>query len=172
MSVKCVVMGVCGSGKSSVGVALARECGAVFIDGDLLHPRSNIEKMRGGVPLDDNDRAPWLERVSDVFYALENCSQSGVVVCSALKRSYRDVIRRGNAGLCFVHLYGSRELILERMRRRKGHFMKEDMVNSQFATLEFPGEDEPDVLNIDIGSPLETVIKEAIAAVRAFEHLN
>ncbi|MCR5535806.1 MAG: gluconokinase [Succinivibrio sp.] len=170
MSVKCIVMGVCGSGKTTVGLAIARELHASFIDGDDLHPRANIIKMRSGHPLNDDDRKPWLERVSDVFFSLSNRSCSGVVVCSALKKKYRDIIRQGNEGLVFVHLYGSKELILERMKQRKGHYMKEDMVNSQFADLEFPQADEKDVINIDISGTIDEVIAASIKAVKETMH--
>ena len=166
MSIKCVVMGVCGCGKTTVGMALAAELHARFIDGDDLHPRANVIKMRSGHPLDDTDRIPWLTRISDVFFSLANRSESGIVACSALKKQYRDIIREGNVGLVFVHLYGSRELILERMKKRKGHYMKEDMVNSQFECLEFPGADENDVVNVDIDAPLEEVIRRSLAAVK------
>lgn len=170
MSIKCIVMGVCGSGKTTVGLAIAKELHASFIDGDDLHPRANIIKMRSGHPLNDEDRKPWLERVSDVFFSLANRSSSGVVVCSALKKKYRDIIREGNEDLIFIHLYGSKELILERMAQRKGHYMKEDMVNSQFADLEFPQADEKDVINIDISGTIDEVIAAAIKAVKETIH--
>lgn len=165
-TVKCVVMGVCGSGKSTVGRAIAERFHATFIDGDDLHPRANIIKMKDGIPLTDGDRAPWLERVSDVFFSLSNRHASGVVVCSALKKQYRDIIRQGNPGLVFVHLYASKELILKRMAARKGHYMKSDMVDSQFATLEFPDpQKEKDVINIDVAAPVGEVIDSAIRAI-------
>ncbi len=163
-------MGVCGSGKTSVGQAIAKAFGGSFIDGDDLHPRANILKMKNGIPLTDEDRQPWLVRVSDVFFSLENRSSSGVVVCSALRRKYRDIIRDGNPGLIFLHLYGSKELILERMAKRKGHYMKPEMVDSQFATLEFPGEDEKDVINVSIEGSLEDVTNRSIEALK--EYLN
>ena len=120
-AIKCVVMGVCGSGKTSVGKALAQHFAATFIDGDDLHPRANILKMASGHPLNDEDRAPWLERIGDVFFSLQRRSLSGVIVCSALKKSYRDIIRKDNEGLVFVHLVGSMDTILERMAARQGH---------------------------------------------------
>jgi gluconokinase len=163
-------MGVCGSGKTTVGKAIAERFNATFIDGDDLHPRANVIKMRSGTPLTDDDRKPWLERVSDVFFALSNTSSSGVVVCSALKRKYRDLIRLGNAGIIFVHLYADKQVILDRMAKRKGHFMKAGMVDSQFATLEFPDPaQEKDVINIDVNAPIEEVIAKAISAIEARE---
>lgn len=164
-AIKCVVMGVCGSGKTSVGKALSQHFAATFIDGDDLHPRANILKMASGHPLNDEDRAPWLERIGDVFFSLQRRSLSGVIVCSALKKSYRDIIRKGNEGLVFVHLVGSMDTILERMAARQGHYMKKDMVQSQFDTLEVPGPEETDVVSVSIEQPLDKVIAEAIAAV-------
>lgn len=170
MASKCiVVMGVCGSGKTSVGLAIASHFNCRFIDGDDLHPRANVEKMGSGHPLNDEDRAPWLTRINDVAFSLKNRSASGIIVCSALKKIYRDQIRDGNDNVAFIHLYGSYELILERMRARSGHYMKEGMVRSQFDTLEFPGEDEPDVINIDVTPPLDEVIA---ASIRAAEELG
>ena len=169
MTKKCViVMGVCGSGKTSVGLALADHFKCRFIDGDDLHPRANIDKMASGHPLNDEDREPWLTRINDVVYSLKNRSAGGVIVCSALKKKYRDIIRR-NDNVCFVHLHGTYETILERMRKRSGHYMKEDMVKSQFDTLQFPGEDETDVKNIDITPPLDEVIAKSIEAVKELD---
>ncbi|SFS70440.1 gluconokinase [Succinivibrio dextrinosolvens] len=164
MIIKCVIMGVSGSGKSTVGKAIANHFKASFIDGDDLHPRANIIKMKSGIPLDDEDRKPWLERINDVFFSFENRHQSGVVVCSALKKKYRDMLREGNEGLIFVHLYGSKDLIRERMSRRQGHFMKEEMLNSQFAALEFP-DSEADVINVDISGSPEEIVKKAVSQI-------
>ncbi len=164
MTIKCVVMGVCGSGKSTIGKAIAEHFHSCFIDGDDLHPRANIIKMREGRPLNDEDRIPWLTRLNDVLFSMENRKQSGVIVCSALKRKYRDMLRQGNEGLIFIHLYGSKELIRERMLKRQGHFMKEDMLNSQFEALEFP-DSENDVINIDIKDPPEQIVSQAIAQI-------
>lgn len=164
MIIKCVIMGVSGSGKSTVGKAIADHFKASFIDGDDLHPRVNIIKMKSGIPLDDEDRKPWLERINDVFFSFENRHQSGVVVCSALKKKYRDMLREGNEGLIFVHLYGSKDLIRERMSRRQGHFMKEEMLNSQFAALEFP-DSEADVINVDISGSPEEIVKKAVSQI-------
>lgn len=170
--IKCVVMGVCGSGKTSVGKALSEKFGATFIDGDDLHPRANIQKMAAGIPLNDADREPWLERIGDVFFSLQRRSLSGVIVCSALKKKYRDQIRSGNEGLIFIHLQGPMETILERMAARQGHYMKKEMVQSQFDTLEQPGADEPDVLGVSIEQPLEQVIADAIAAIERYQAMH
>lgn len=164
-----VVMGVCGTGKTTVGIALAEKMNVRFIDGDDLHPRANVMKMGSGIPLNDEDRQPWLERIGDVFYSMSRRSACCVIVCSALKRKYRDIIRQGDPNLIFVHLAGSKELVLERMAKRKGHYMKPEMVQSQFDTLEVPGDDEKDVVTVDIDHPIDEVIELAYEAVIAKE---
>lgn len=155
-----VVMGVCASGKTTIGEHLAKKLGRKFIDGDDLHPRANIQKMASGQPLNDDDRKPWLERIRDAAYSLESKNEHGVIVCSALKKIYRDQIREGNENVTFLFLDGSKELILERMRARQGHFMKENMVNSQFETLERP-EDEPRTIFVSIDATIEDVVSNA-----------
>ncbi|WP_415721134.1 gluconokinase [Photobacterium ganghwense] len=161
-----IVMGVCGSGKSTVGERIAQVLNAKFIDGDDLHPRANILKMASGTPLNDDDRAPWLIRIRDAAYSLENKNETGVIVCSALKRQYRDQIRDGNQSVRFVFLDGDRDMIMARMKARKGHFMRESMVNSQFATLERP-DAEPDVVTVSIDGSIEEVVEQAIHALEA-----
>ncbi|ABU69516.1 MULTISPECIES: gluconokinase [Vibrio] len=155
-----VVMGVCASGKTTIGEHLAKKLGRKFIDGDDLHPRANIQKMASGQPLNDDDRKPWLERIRDAAYSLESKNEHGIIVCSALKKIYRDQIREGNENVSFLFLDGSKELILERMRARQGHFMKENMVNSQFETLERP-EDEPRTIFVSIDATIEDVVSNA-----------
>ena len=155
-----VVMGVCASGKTTIGEHLAKNLGRKFIDGDDLHPRANIQKMASGQPLNDDDRKPWLERIRDAAYSLESKNEHGIIVCSALKKIYRDQIREGNENVSFLFLDGSKELILERMRARQGHFMKENMVNSQFETLERP-EDEPRTIFVSIDATIEDVVSNA-----------
>ncbi|MET2901259.1 gluconokinase [Vibrio rotiferianus] len=155
-----VVMGVCASGKTTIGEHLAKKLGRKFIDGDDLHPRANIQKMASGQPLNDDDRKPWLERIRDAAYSLESKNEHGIIVCSALKKIYRDQIREGNENVSFLFLDGSKELILERMRARQGHFMKENMVNSQFETLERP-EDEPRTIFVSIDATIEEVVLNA-----------
>lgn len=155
-----VVMGVCASGKTTIGEHLAKKLGRKFIDGDDLHPRANIQKMASGQPLNDDDRKPWLERIRDAAYSLESKNEHGIIVCSALKKIYRDQIREGNENVTFLFLNGSKELILERMRARQGHFMKENMVNSQFEALERP-EDEPRTIFVSIDATIEDVVSNA-----------
>lgn len=155
-----VVMGVCASGKTTIGEHLAKNLGRKFIDGDDLHPRANIQKMASGQPLNDDDRKPWLERIRDAAYSLESKNEHGIIVCSALKKIYRDQIREGNENVTFLFLDGSKDLILERMRARQGHFMKENMVNSQFETLERP-ENEPRTIFVSIDATIEDVVSNA-----------
>lgn len=143
-----VIMGVSGCGKSSIGAAFATAIGGKFVDGDDLHPEANVAKMASGQPLNDEDRAPWLVKVGQTLGA-----GAGPVVigCSALKRRYRDVIR-AEAGqpVMFLHLAGTRDVLLARMAQRKGHFMPPSLLDSQFAALEPPGLDEAaTTVNID-----------------------
>ncbi|QPB42904.1 gluconokinase [Rodentibacter haemolyticus] len=163
-----ILMGVSSTGKTSVGTEIAHRLGIKLIDGDDLHPRANIIKMAEGQPLDDEDRAPWLERIRDAAFSLERKSESGIIICSALKKKYRDVIRDGNEQVKFLFLTGSFQLVLERMKQRKGHYMKTDMLKSQFDTLEVPGADEPDVLHIDIAGSFEDVVARCISALEPF----
>jgi len=155
-----VVMGVSGSGKSTVGELLAGHLGLPFLDADDLHPITNVDKMTAGIPLTDDDRWPWLAKVGE---ALAAASSTGLVVaCSALKRSYRDAIRAEAPETRFVHLTGSRAVLAERLGHREGHFMPATLLDSQLATLEALGSDERGV-TIDIaGDPDELV--SAIAA--------
>lgn len=160
-----ILMGVSSTGKTSVGTAVAQRLGMKLIDGDDLHPRANIQKMASGTPLNDDDRFPWLERINDAAFSLEQKSEKGIIVCSALKKKYRDQIRQGNADVKFIFLQGTFELVLERMKQRKGHFMKPEMLQSQFNTLEVPQADEPDVIFIDIDGSFEEVVERCVKAV-------
>lgn len=160
-----VLMGVSSTGKSSVGAATARQLDAKFIDGDDLHPRANITKMADGQPLNDDDRAPWLVRINDVAFSLVQKNETGLIVCSALRKQYRDRIRQDNENLIFIHLQGSYELVKERMKARKGHFMPESLLKSQFETLEVPGEDEPDVVPVSIEGSIDEVVARCVAVI-------
>ncbi|WP_239655148.1 gluconokinase [Mycobacterium riyadhense] len=146
--VPIVVMGVAGSGKSTVGPALAERLRVPFMDADTLHPPSNIAKMSGGETLDDDDRYPWLERVGRW---LAGHSQGGVVSCSALKHQYRDQLRAHCPRLQFLHLTGSPDLIGRRLAARSGHFLPPTLLRSQFDVLEPLGDDESGVV-VDIGA--------------------
>ncbi|CCE99470.1 IdnK (plasmid) [Sinorhizobium fredii HH103] len=157
---RMVLMGVAGCGKSSVGAALAARLGAVYRDGDDLHPAENIAKMSKGIPLEDADRWPWLTRVSE---ALAAGTGPTIIGCSALKRAYRQHIESKAGGpVTFIHLAGTVEVIEKRMKERQGHFMPPALLSSQFAALEPPGPDE-NAISVDIDQPLDAVV-EAIAA--------
>ncbi|MFC0227741.1 gluconokinase [Serratia aquatilis] len=160
-----ILMGVSGSGKSTIGAAIAREIQAKFIDGDDLHPRTNIQKMASGQPLNDNDRTPWLQRLNDAAYSLNHKSETGIIVCSALKRHYRDLLRQDNENMVFIYLKGSFEVILQRLQARSGHFMPTELLKSQFETLEEPDADENDVICVDIDADVEGVVNRCIAAL-------
>lgn len=156
MMLRIVIMGVSGCGKSSVGEGLALRLGIPYRDGDDLHPAANVEKMRVGTPLTDDDRWPWLDRVAEVL-----AKDAPVIVgCSALRRAYRDRLRAGAGGpVQFIHLTGSRDLIASRMAARTGHYMPSSLLDSQFAALEPPGPEE--ALAIDIDQPLAAIITAA-----------
>jgi carbohydrate kinase (thermoresistant glucokinase family) len=158
---RVVVMGVSGSGKSSVGSELAALQGWAFVDADDLHPEANVAKMTAGIPLVDDDRWPWLDAVAATLAA----SPSGIVVaCSALRRAYRDRIRAVAPATFFVELTGTRELLWERMTARPGHFMPASLLDSQLATLESLGADESGALMSIEGTPAE-VLARAVAAL-------
>ena len=137
-----VVMGVSGSGKSTVAGLLATRLGWDLEEGDSLHPEANVAKMTAGEPLTDDDRWPWLERVADWVDARLDTGRNGVITCSALKRSYRDRIDRRGSGVGFVYLRVNREELENRVGHREGHFMPASLLDSQLATLEEPGADE------------------------------
>lgn len=157
-----VLMGVSGCGKSSVGAAIARELGAKFIDGDDLHPRANIQKMAGGHPLNDDDRAPWLERLNDAAYSLSHKNEVGIIVCSSLKRRYRDRLRQDNPDMVFLYMKGTFDVIMARLKARAGHYMPTELLQSQFDALEEPGADEPDVMSIDINGSFDEVVSRGV----------
>ncbi|MEY5004772.1 MAG: hypothetical protein RLZZ594_802 [Actinomycetota bacterium] len=156
---RIVVMGVSGCGKSSVGLALAEALGARFIDGDDLHPEANKAKMAAGIPLDDDDRWPWLDLVGEAL-----AESNTVVACSALKRVYRERILAAAPGTFFVHLHGTRELLAQRMGARPDHFMPVSLLDSQLNTLELLGADEPGVM-LDIALPIDQLVAAAKAAL-------
>jgi gluconokinase len=155
-----VVMGVSGSGKSTVGSALAQRLRVPFVDADALHPPANIAKMTVGQPLNDKDRYPWLERVGEW---LADHRDGGVVSCSALKRKYRDQLRAHCSDIKFLHLSGSPELIGRRLTGRSGHFMPAALLRSQFETLQPLGRDEACV-TVDAGQDVQAVIDTFLAS--------
>lgn len=165
---KIVVMGVSGCGKSSAGRALAEQLGARFVEGDSLHPETNVEKMRTGIPLDDEDRKPWLEVVGRTL--AEAPRNEGVfVACSALKKSYRDLLRRlAGPELRFIHLRGKRAVLAARMATRSGHYMPVLLLDSQLATLEAT-DGEDDVLTLDCDLSPAIITEKSLAFLRAEE---
>jgi gluconokinase len=162
MTLRVVIMGVAGCGKSSVGEALSRRLHIPYRDGDDLHTPEAVEKMRQGIPLTDEDRWPWLDRVARVF-----ATEPPILIgCSALKRAYRDRIRAGATGpVTFVHLSGSRALIASRMAARTGHYMPPSLLDSQFAALEPPGPDE--AITADIDRPLAVIVDTILTQLKA-----
>ncbi|MEV5915284.1 gluconokinase [Streptomyces chartreusis] len=160
-----VVMGVAGTGKTTIGPLLAARLGVPYAEGDDFHPQANIAKMSAGIPLDDDDRWPWLDAIGT--WAHERAGLGGVVSCSALKRSYRDRLRAEAPGVVFVHLSGDRALIEDRMAHRQGHFMPTALLDSQFATLQPLQADEAGVAVDVAGSPEEITerVVEALSGI-------
>jgi gluconokinase len=155
-----VVMGVSGSGKSTVGAAVAQRLGVPFADADDFHPPANIAKMKAGIPLDDDDRYPWLEAIGR--WLAERCREGGVMSCSALKRKYRDQLRRHCPQTEFVHLSGSPEVIAARQASRPGHFMPASLMASQFATLEPLAPDERG-MTLDVTHDIDSIVESYLA---------
>jgi carbohydrate kinase (thermoresistant glucokinase family) len=152
-----VVMGVSGSGKTTVSALLAAALGCQFQEGDDLHPAANVEKMHSGTPLTDPDRLPWLRKIAEEIDGWRARGESGVLTCSALKRSYRDIIIGDRSDLVLVYLKGSHDLIHRRMVARHEHFMPVALLDSQFATLQEPTLDEHPI-TVDVGGrPIEIV---------------
>ncbi|WP_435928676.1 gluconokinase [Dryocola sp. BD613] len=161
-----ILMGVSGSGKSVVAGEVAYQLKAAFLDGDFLHPRSNITKMASGEPLNDEDRKPWLQALNDAAFAMQRTNKVSLIVCSALKKVYRDQLRDGNPNLSFIYLKGDFSVIESRLKARKGHFFKPQMLVTQFETLEEPQAEEKDVLVVDIDQSLEDVVASTIALIK------
>lgn len=159
-----VVMGVSGVGKTSVAAELVRRTGWAFVEGDDLHPEANRAKMAAGHPLDDDDRWPWLRRIAAWIGERETAGTGAVLTCSALKRSYRDLLRDGHPSVRFVHLLAPEPLISERLTARRGHYMPASLLGSQLATLEPLQDDEPGVRVETTGSPGD-VAARALAAL-------
>ncbi|MCK0115730.1 gluconokinase [Isoptericola sp. S6320L] len=154
-----VVMGVSGSGKSTVGTLLASRWQGRFVDGDDLHPPANVARMAAGHPLTNADRSPWLQRVGTTIAAAADAGQLVVTACSALRRTYRDELRRTAGGdLAFVHLTATREVLAERVLGRHEHFMPPALLDSQLATLE-PLQDDETGLALDITEPPDLVVE-------------
>jgi len=141
-----VVMGVTGAGKSTIGALLAETLKRPLIEGDSLHPPANIAKMSQGVPLNDDDRGPWLKAIAARIDEARKAGRPVVVTCSALKRSYREILEDGHDDVRFVYLRGAKGLIAERLAARTNHFMPPGLLDSQFAALQEPAEDEPSIV--------------------------
>ena len=156
-------MGVSGSGKSTVGAALAQRLRVPYADADDFHPEANIAKMTAGEALNDEDRKPWLAAIGEW---LDEHPDGGVVTCSALKRDYRDQLRRHCAEIEFVHLYGEREVIARRQATRPGHFMPASLLDSQFATLE-PLEDDERGFVVDVAKSVDEIVEDAVTGLEA-----
>jgi gluconokinase len=152
-----VIIGVSGSGKTTVATLLAAALGCQFQEGDDLHPAANVEKMHGGTPLTDADRLPWLRKIEREIDGWRARGESGVLSCSALKRSYRDIIIGNRSDVTLVYLKGSQDLIRQRMLRRHEHFMPVALLDSQLATLQEPTPDEHSITVNAGGRPSETV---------------
>ncbi|WP_374974848.1 gluconokinase [Microbacterium trichothecenolyticum] len=158
-----VLMGPSGTGKSTVGAMLSGRLGWPFQEGDDLHPAANVDKMRRGHALTDEDRIPWLELVAAWIDERRAAGEPGIVTCSALKRSYRDILRRDN--VTFVNFTGDAAVVRDRMMRRQGHFMPPALLDSQFATLEAPGPDEQ-AIDVDIALAPEDQAALVASALR------
>ena len=161
-----VVMGVSGSGKSTVGAALAQRLGVPFADADDFHPQANIAKMTAGIALDDDDRSPWLDAIG--FWLAQHSDVGGVMSCSALKRKYRDQLRKHCPSTEFVHLSGSPEVIARRQASRLGHFMPASLMASQFATLE-PLQPDEDGVVLDVDHDIDWIVASYMAQARKKE---
>lgn len=156
-----VVMGISASGKSTLGSTLAKSLGWEFLEGDDYHPRANIEKMRSGTPLNDEDRLPWLRSINRTLGRLDEDGRNAVLACSALKESYREILAQGIKQMRYVYLDGNPQLIRERIENRKGHFMPPELIDSQIATMEPP----QNAIRVNIEQPVEIQAKLVLEAL-------
>jgi carbohydrate kinase (thermoresistant glucokinase family) len=160
-----VMMGVSGSGKTTVAEGLARREGWRLVEGDDFHPPANVAKMHSGTPLDDEDRWPWLQAIAREIDAMRARGESAVVASSALKRAYRDILVGDRPDVVLVYLKGSKDLIARRMAARKGHFMPPALLDSQFATLEEPGDDEHPIA-VSIEPPPDAIVDDVMRQLK------
>jgi gluconokinase len=160
-----IVMGVSGSGKSTIAGNLAARLGWIFEDGDRFHPASNVAKMSAGHPLTDEDRWPWLQAIADEIDRISEAGGHVVIACSALKRAYRNVLVHGRSDVRMVYLDGTRELIASRLAARKDHFMPPALLDSQFKTLEPPGADE-NPITVSIDASVEAIIDAIVGQMQ------
>jgi gluconokinase len=166
-----IVMGISGAGKTTVGKALAAKLGLGFIDGDDLHPPSNIAKMRGGLALNDADRWPWLRTIAAAIDQAAASRTPVIIACSALKRSYRDFLKRGRVDIKLVFLTASRDILAHRMEKRVGHFMPVTLLDSQLLALEMPAPDE-DIIQVETEESVERAVKSIIAKLEIKPTVN
>jgi carbohydrate kinase (thermoresistant glucokinase family) len=159
-----IVMGVSGVGKTTIAEALAQKLGWPFQEGDALHPPSNVQKMHAGVPLTDEDRAPWLAAIKRWINARVKAGEPGVVTCSALKRSYRDFLVDGRADVRILYLHSDEATIEARIEHRTGHFMPASLLESQLQTLEEPGPDEQPI-TVEVAGTVEATVSAALRAL-------
>ncbi len=160
-----VVMGVSGSGKTTIAKGLAAVLGWPLLEGDSFHPPANVAKMAPGTPLTDEDRWPWLHAIAAAIDAHRARGQSAVVACSALRRAYRDILIGGRPDVRLVYLKGARSVIARRMQDRKGHFMPPALLDSQFRTLEEPGPDE-NPITVEIGGTPDEIVRDIMEQLR------
>lgn len=162
---RCIlVMGVSGCGKSTVAAALAERLGLRFVEADHWHSPQNVARMAAGTPLTDADRAAWLAQLSGLLAEAVRQQRGLVLACSALKRAYRDILREGAPDLWLLALHGDRTLLAQRLESRSGHYMPPSLLDSQLATLELPGADEPGV-RLDLSAPVSDIVRQAMAAL-------
>ncbi len=156
-----VLMGVCGCGKTTVGQALAKETNGIFIEGDSYHTPENVEKMRSGQPLTDEDRQGWLLRLAKVIH--DHAKKSGYcfIGCSALKETYRETLRSGDPDARFIHLHGDEATLRARMAAREGHYMPASLLESQLAILETP----EDAIRVDVDQPVEAIVRSILEQI-------
>lgn len=160
-----VIMGVSGSGKSTIGSAIGVDLNVPFLDGDHYHTPEAVEKMRSGQPLIDDDRWPWFMRLTDAMKKAADQRGKSVTACSALKRVYRDyMVEKAGEPIAFIHLQGTKQVIAKRQADRPGHYMPAALLDSQFAALEEPGNDE-NVLNISVDQPVKAIVDEALGVL-------
>jgi len=157
-----VLMGVAGSGKSAVGTRAAERLGWVFLDADDFHPESNVEKMRHGIPLTDEDRKPWLEHLHEEVKNRLGAGTSVILACSALKDTYRSLLHQGLPAMNFIYLNVDHDTVLDRLRHRQAHFFPKELLDSQFATLQAP----KDAIVVNANLPLDDVVQQVVAAAR------
>ena len=163
-----VFMGVCGSGKSSVAERYAQRTGSVVVEADAFHSPANVAKMQSGQPLNDADRAGWLQALAQRIAEGKRRGEAMAVTCSALKKSYRDVLRQGDPALVLVHLTGTPALLAQRMQGRQGHFMPSTLLASQLQTLEAPSPQVERCLQVDITPSLDEITQQVITALKSF----